>query len=176
VHAEDYVHRIGRTGRAGKAGLALTIMTTMDKKHIAEIEKLIARPIPWFEGANFESLAAHEEVADPAERPLADRPLADKGLPPRAPRGRRGNGEREPRSFAPRSPELRSSEPRSAEPHRRDNLRKPRETPSATTPHRRPSYAEVADERPVIGMGDHTPMFLLRPVKPKPAKMAEEQE
>ena len=58
VHAEDYVHRIGRTGRAGKAGTALTIVTPMDKKHVAEIEKLIARPIPWLDGAGFKSLIA----------------------------------------------------------------------------------------------------------------------
>src|SRR5579863_7146846 len=61
IHAEDYVHRIGRTGRAGKAGTALTIVTSIDKKHVAEIEKLIARSIPWLEGAGLESLPASEE-------------------------------------------------------------------------------------------------------------------
>src|SRR5271167_1283360 len=46
-HAEDYVHRIGRTGRAGKSGVALTIVTRVDQKSIAEIEKLIARKIDY---------------------------------------------------------------------------------------------------------------------------------
>src|SRR6202521_6199966 len=50
-HAEDYVHRIGRTGRAGKSGQALTIVSRIDQKAVAEIEKLIARKIDWQEGA-----------------------------------------------------------------------------------------------------------------------------
>ena len=50
-HAEDYVHRIGRTGRAGKTGAALTIVSRIDQKAVAEIEKLIARKIDWQEGA-----------------------------------------------------------------------------------------------------------------------------
>src|SRR6201989_1735594 len=50
-HAEDYVHRIGRTRRAGKSGQALTIVSRIDQKAIAEIEKLIARKIDWQDGA-----------------------------------------------------------------------------------------------------------------------------
>ena len=50
-HAEDYVHRIGRTGRAGKSGQALTLVSRIDQKAVAEIEKLIARKIDWQEGA-----------------------------------------------------------------------------------------------------------------------------
>src|ERR1700754_1930946 len=40
-HADDYVHRIGRTGRAGKSGTAITIVSSMDTKSVAAIEKLI---------------------------------------------------------------------------------------------------------------------------------------
>ena len=50
-HSEDYVHRIGRTGRAGKSGQALTIVSRIDQKAVAEIEKLIARKIDWQDGA-----------------------------------------------------------------------------------------------------------------------------
>src|SRR6187431_520111 len=32
IHAEDYVHRIGRTGRAGRSGKAFTIVTRSDTK------------------------------------------------------------------------------------------------------------------------------------------------
>lgn len=42
---EDYVHRIGRTGRAGASGVALSLMTSDDDKLLAEIEKLVKRPI-----------------------------------------------------------------------------------------------------------------------------------
>ena len=47
VHAEDYVHRIGRTGRAGRSGTAITLVTDLDSKHLAAIERLTGDKIPW---------------------------------------------------------------------------------------------------------------------------------
>ena len=49
-HADDYVHRIGRTGRAGRAGTAISIVTSLDSKSIAAIERLIGQTIPRAEG------------------------------------------------------------------------------------------------------------------------------
>ncbi|CAA7625181.1 DEAD/DEAH box helicase [Magnetospirillum sp. SS-4] len=49
IHAEDYIHRIGRTGRAGMAGHAFTIATPDDGRFVAAIEKLIGNPIPRIE-------------------------------------------------------------------------------------------------------------------------------
>ena len=49
-HAEDYVHRIGRTGRAGRSGKAMTICAPLDERNLADIEKLVGKPIP--RGAN----------------------------------------------------------------------------------------------------------------------------
>ncbi|OJX79360.1 DEAD/DEAH box helicase [Magnetospirillum sp. 64-120] len=46
IHAEDYVHRIGRTGRAGETGRAFTIAAPEDGKFVAAIESLIAQPLP----------------------------------------------------------------------------------------------------------------------------------
>ncbi|NKD86879.1 DEAD/DEAH box helicase [Haematospirillum sp. 15-248] len=46
LHAEDYVHRIGRTGRAGRDGVAWTIATEEDAKLVASIEKLTGKEIP----------------------------------------------------------------------------------------------------------------------------------
>jgi superfamily II DNA/RNA helicase len=194
VHSEDYVHRIGRTGRAGKNGTALTIVTSMDKKHIDDIEKLIAKPIPWLEGAGPDSVSRDSDGDESSESLM----------PPRS-RGRRGRrSEGEPRSESPRH-EARRSEPsehrrpsdsrrsedhrRPDDPRRQDNRSQDSRSQDGRTQDsrktdgrktsggqpRRPSYAE-ADERPVVGMGDHVPMFLLRPVKLKPAKVAEEQE
>ncbi|MGB5800469.1 MAG: DEAD/DEAH box helicase, partial [Mesorhizobium sp.] len=40
IHAEDYVHRIGRTGRAGRSGKSFTITTKSDTKYVDAIEKL----------------------------------------------------------------------------------------------------------------------------------------
>jgi superfamily II DNA/RNA helicase len=50
IHAEDYVHRIGRTGRAGRAGAAFTIVTSRDQKFTDAIEKLIGEKIEWHNG------------------------------------------------------------------------------------------------------------------------------
>ncbi len=43
--AEDYVHRIGRTGRAGATGDALSLCSPNERKQLADIEKLIKRPL-----------------------------------------------------------------------------------------------------------------------------------
>ncbi len=46
IHAEDYVHRIGRTGRAGRSGHAYTIASPDDRGFVEAIEKLVGNPIP----------------------------------------------------------------------------------------------------------------------------------
>jgi superfamily II DNA/RNA helicase len=51
-HADDYVHRIGRTGRAGKTGTAITVVSPMDGRSLAAIEKLIGQSIPWLGGGS----------------------------------------------------------------------------------------------------------------------------
>ena len=49
IHAEDYVHRIGRTGRAGREGHAFTMVTREEAKHLRAIEALIKKDIPYFD-------------------------------------------------------------------------------------------------------------------------------
>jgi superfamily II DNA/RNA helicase len=44
-NAEDYVHRIGRTGRAGASGDALSLCSPNERRQLAEIEKLIKKPL-----------------------------------------------------------------------------------------------------------------------------------
>ncbi len=46
IHAEDYVHRIGRTGRAGLTGHAFTLATPDDRQFVDAIEKLVGAVIP----------------------------------------------------------------------------------------------------------------------------------
>jgi len=50
IHAEDYVHRIGRTGRAGRSGAAFTLVAKPDTKYLDAIEKLIGQKIEWLNG------------------------------------------------------------------------------------------------------------------------------
>jgi ATP-dependent RNA helicase RhlE len=40
LHAEDYVHRIGRTGRAGEVGDAISFVTPDDEASVRELEKM----------------------------------------------------------------------------------------------------------------------------------------
>lgn len=46
MHADDYVHRIGRTGRAGASGEAWTLATSADDKYLDAIYKKIGNKIP----------------------------------------------------------------------------------------------------------------------------------
>ena len=63
IHAEDYVHRIGRTGRAGRSGKAYTLVSKADSKYLDAIQKLIARDIEWLDG-DLSNVAASDEDED----------------------------------------------------------------------------------------------------------------
>ncbi|HEX6851587.1 MAG TPA: DEAD/DEAH box helicase [Candidatus Polarisedimenticolaceae bacterium] len=45
MHAEDYVHRIGRTGRAHRLGRAITFVTPLDARRLTAIEHLLGEPV-----------------------------------------------------------------------------------------------------------------------------------
>ncbi|MDE0942583.1 MAG: DEAD/DEAH box helicase [Alphaproteobacteria bacterium] len=67
IHADDYVHRIGRTGRAGMPGRALTLATKEDGKYLAAVENLIGKPIPRFNVDDRESDRNQSADDAPAE-------------------------------------------------------------------------------------------------------------
>lgn len=70
MHADDYIHRIGRTGRAGRSGKSFTFVTAEDDKYLAGIEKLINREIPVLVlDAPRQAPAAPEVAEENAERP-----------------------------------------------------------------------------------------------------------
>jgi len=56
--AEDYVHRIGRTGRAERTGKAVTLITELDGRRVAEIERMLGEPVPRVELEGFDYRAA----------------------------------------------------------------------------------------------------------------------
>jgi ATP-dependent RNA helicase RhlE len=93
-NAEDYVHRIGRTGRAGRSGEAISLAAPEEKGRVADIEKLIRKPIEIVVPEGFPARARARETR--SERPE------------RAARSERGErGERRSRpsaSDAPRAP------------------------------------------------------------------------
>jgi superfamily II DNA/RNA helicase len=184
-HSEDYVHRIGRTGRAGKSGQALTIVSRIDQKAVAEIEKLIARKIDWQAGAE---LPAED---DEAEAPARDHRRQGRGGGARTRSPRRSTTEEveRPDRHADHRPDSRhhhaerpARERSAAEAERRSPAR-PAAEAERKPPARPPTYGDQPpqrrerpgreDDAPVIGLGDHVPDFLLRPVKAR-AKAAPE--
>jgi superfamily II DNA/RNA helicase len=60
IHAEDYVHRIGRTGRAGREGRSFTIATPADARYVGAIEKLIGKAIPMIQVEGLDTPAPEE--------------------------------------------------------------------------------------------------------------------
>ncbi len=164
THAEDYVHRIGRTGRAGKSGIAISIITRADQKHVAEIERLIARKIDWLGEETLANLADEDETDHaPASRERGRRPA--RRTPEAAPAAGRISQEK---SAKPTRSRRRSEDQPVAEPILDAEPAPP------PAPRRQPRRRQDEDDAPVVGMGDHVPMFLLRPVKVKTAKAVEE--
>jgi superfamily II DNA/RNA helicase len=158
-HADDYVHRIGRTGRAGRGGTAITIVSPLDFKSMAAIEKLIGQSIPHAENSVALSEPSDSVPASRDEQPRQSRSRegsregAREGRKPRRERGpRRSGGDRnssQPQAQAPAAftPPVAPPPSRTPSIGRAEAPRAPREAAS-----------EPADH-------SHLPAFLLRPVR-----------
>jgi superfamily II DNA/RNA helicase len=154
THAEDYVHRIGRTGRAGKSGVAISIVTRADEKHLGEIEQLIGQKIDWLGGVTLDGVV--DETEEHGDRPRRGR--SSRGADTEARAASRSRG----RDVTAAKPRGKTAAPVASEAAL---------PPVATNPERRrPPRRSEEEDVPVVGLGDHVPMFLLRPVKLKPAK------
>ena len=189
IHAEDYVHRIGRTGRAGRSGKAFTIVTRADTKYLDAIERLTGLKVDWHDGDLSTVVASAEED---------EAPRRGRGAPRRAgrkdegePRGERKRGGRE-RSAAPpastkpvEQPAEREETPvadiaeerrtrkdaiksdnveRGSERGRgpdRGSERKPRDTQSAPRrDDKRPARRDHDENDGTVGFGDDMPAFM----------------
>lgn len=134
-HAEDYVHRIGRTGRAGRAGNAFTICVPSDEKNLAAIEDLVKMTITRVECP----------IDFGVQKPEAPAKRDTKSDAP-APQSSRNRGTSETAHTKPQDT--------------RETTRAPRANTPAKT-----SRGRNGRDEPVVGMGDHTPAFLLRSFK-----------
>ncbi|MFM9842827.1 MAG: DEAD/DEAH box helicase [Dongiaceae bacterium] len=193
IHAEDYIHRIGRTGRAGREGRAFTLATPYDGKFVEAIVKLIGREIPRIEIEGIEQL--------PFEEGKRRSRGGERGGRGRAPERSRGRGERkhaEPRRHegegapqqkrqsseehrkpveqpameTPQLPEASRQQPEApaqshAAPAKHRHGRQ--ERPERQERHRPRREAEDREDRQTVAFGDdNTPDFLRRPVKLPP--------
>ena len=189
IHAEDYVHRIGRTGRAGLTGHAFMLATPDDRLHVEAIEKLIGNPVPrmavegiataeWAEGDGRRRRGSRTpaRTREPARRarPAPSEPGAPQPEVAEKPRRARAAPSRE------RTTSGRTTNERDADGHkgvesrtgeraasdrgsaRREAERPERSRPIARDRDRNERYRRDDDlGPPVQGFGDDVPAFML---------------
>ncbi|PWJ85564.1 superfamily II DNA/RNA helicase [Pseudaminobacter salicylatoxidans] len=162
IHAEDYVHRIGRTGRAGRSGKSFTIVTRSDTKYVDAIETLIGKPIEWHDG---DLSTVVESEGDEAPR---------RGRAGQRGRGRKDEGERKRGAHRAKAddekqvPEVLASDGAEQDERRsrRENIkadnaeRKARHEAPARHEERRQRHHKEDDDK-VVGFGEDIPAFML---------------
>src|SRR5207302_884351 len=97
MHAEDYVHRIGRTGRAQQIGDAISFVSPEDQGALRTLERFIGRGIVRKKADGFDYTSA--APASPAgenerrfSRPRGPRPSPGNWTPQEQRGGQRGGG------------------------------------------------------------------------------------
>jgi superfamily II DNA/RNA helicase len=181
MHAEDYVHRIGRTGRAGREGHAFTLAAPIDGKYVAAIEKLVGAAIPRISIDGLESAALssrrdhgksgrHDRSRQQQEkrhRKVAE--VIDAVVPhPELEIGRHALLEASVALPLPEQHEhhLNRHQRRSGG---RDHAEPDQHPPRPQRRDGRVHHADT-DALPGVAFGDHTPAFLLRRSRPSEAR------
>ena len=172
VHAEDYIHRIGRTGRAGRSGRAYTLALPEEARALAAVTHLLGQKIA---EVTVEGPAAWTQ-ADVPERPgqrrrgrrkPEDRPRS-KSAPPKSAPGKTAAAE--PVAAEPVAARIEPAKPVAVQPEiveaqapARPRKAAQRATKAATknAGKERPAKAPAGAPQP---FGEHTPAFMLRPV------------
>ncbi len=144
IHADDYVHRIGRTGRAGKKGATMMLVTPADAKFYDAILKTTGSTE--IEALDFSAFLEGYSGGSRKSRASAEKPDDDRKRPSRRTRSRKEPAE------APETETAQTADPA-------------KDTPA---PRRKRGGAKSAPKResvdPVVGMGDHVPAFITRAV------------
>jgi superfamily II DNA/RNA helicase len=184
-HAEDYIHRIGRTGRAGNKGDSITLAAPEDIRYWDPIAKMLGRDV---ERLEIDGIAALDWSSDegrrrrgrsngrataPAPKQRASAPAPAEAAPtvtaeapaeraetpvvatPAKPRAERPAPVREAANAAPANATRANERSRQPREHRRGG---------------RGRDHHHDDDAPIIGLGDHVPAFLLRPVVLRPSE------
>ncbi|NNE85615.1 MAG: DEAD/DEAH box helicase [Alphaproteobacteria bacterium] len=144
MHADDYIHRIGRTGRAGREGHALTLATSADDKYVQQIERLIGTKIGEVSTAE---ISDEVVAAEPDASPLEEK---------KTPRKRSSSRRKPAQKTETKTDAAPDAKPVAAA---ESQVKKPgtKET-QPQKDQRRPQQKESKE----LGMGDHVPAFLQR--------------
>ena len=138
IHAEDYVHRIGRTGRAGREGAAFTLVSKPETKYLQAIQTLIKTEIEW--------LSEIPESTGEDDDGQSGRGRGRRGA--KSARGGRDN-KREPKKE--RAPQERLPDAVAAD-----------ETPAAEPKPKKKRGRKDEDNSPVpVGFGEDIPAFMM---------------
>src|SRR5882724_3787900 len=86
IHADDYIHRIGRTGRAGLSGRAFTLASPEDGRFVAAIEKMLGKEIPRIAVNGFSAVDFLPEDGDSRRRRSGPSSRQRDSRPARTPR------------------------------------------------------------------------------------------
>ncbi len=180
INAEDYIHRIGRTGRAGRSGRALTLALAEEAKSLDAVVRMLGKPI--------------EEMAIEGFAPWGEDDVPRRGRRGgRAPRrGEAKSAARTPKDRKPRAAQKRDAAAKTAEPSEHDQPARAQAKekiedrirdeaqdevrgngttggavarPKAPAPRRGGRVSKRDAEAAEATFGEHTPAFILRPVK-----------
>ncbi|GJL91065.1 DEAD/DEAH box helicase [Hyphococcus sp.] len=185
IHADDYVHRIGRTGRAGLKGAAMMLVTPADGKHLDAILKTIGAEE--IEAIDFSKFFEANPVSESRGRGKPEGRSRSEGRSRRSPR-RDAKRDHAPKE-AEKSPLVDEQPSTTTEPApapqpqatSKDDTRAPRRERNEARPQQRrerndsrssqrdrsdtrPSRRREAAPEPVVGLGDHVPAFILKEV------------
>jgi superfamily II DNA/RNA helicase len=191
IHADDYVHRIGRTGRAGREGRAFTLALPEEGRFVDAITKLTGKQMPRLEIGGMEQPDMADEpqgrrrrgrthkdtqpaLPEPSrsEAPRSEGPRNETRAGPAAEdaatstdrpsrRGRGRRGRGEPRPSMPR--------PSSGSPAPKPSPERPAASPSPPASKQHKHRGRGPEQPPIVGMGAHVPLFMRRPVPtPRP--------
>ena len=174
IHAEDYVHRIGRTGRAGRSGKAFTLVTRSDTKYLDAIEKLIGEKIEWLNGDLSELPAPMESHDSDRARKSGRGRDKDRDRDRDRDRGRGKRSETAPKAEQPAEVETveEVAVEASQEQNRPERRSERRPQPAARAGRQNPANDDSRDRRSrhrrdqddgptPVGFGDDIPAFML---------------
>ena len=151
IHAEDYVHRIGRTGRAGRSGASFTLVARRDGKYVDAIEKLIGKTIDWLDGSAMPESTDEDESRPARGRGRSGEAKSSRGRKPRETEAAVAEPKSEPKAANPKPEKI-----------ERPKVEKPQRMPEPANDDRRRNRREAQDTDPTpVGFGDEIPAFMM---------------